>query len=126
MIWSEPIQRFIVLAKKQAYFFDPSTSQLASIQNVRLHENERQFVSCTCSDDKLFIVTSESYDASYLHHYKLPDITFISRLTMTDLIGVNTRPKPISNRSSRKEIQEPDSRKIICMQYKQQRPSYIR
>jgi hypothetical protein len=121
MIWCESVQMFVILTDKKAYVFDPVTTQLSSIESVRLQEKEAKYVSCTCSHDKFFIVTSASYHPSYLQHYKLPGFIFVSRLTVTDLIGSDPPPK---NRWSTKwptEKEEDDKREIISVRYNQQR-----
>jgi hypothetical protein len=101
--------------------FDPVTTQLSCIENIRLQEEERQFVSCTCSNDKLFIVTSESYGPSYLHHYKLPSFSFVSRLTVTDLIGFDRPPENSWSPNWAKKKQKDDNRNIIAVRFNQQR-----
>ncbi len=122
MAWCESIKRFVVLAEEQAYVFDPITTQFSCIESVRLQKEEHKYVSCTCSNDKLFIVTSESYDLSYMHHYKLPSFIFVSRMTVADLIG----PDPILEERKKKYTSsrsnpEKDKREIISVRYNQQR-----
>jgi hypothetical protein len=121
MTWCEIVQKFIVLTEKQAYVFDPVTTQLSCIESIRLQEKEYKFVSCTCSNDKLFIVTSASYYPHYLHHYKLPAFIFVTRLTVTDLIGFDPPPENSWETNWEKKKQENDDRKIISVRYNQQR-----
>jgi hypothetical protein len=115
MIWCESIRRFIVLSKARAYVFDPITTQLSRIESIQLKNEEHHFVSCACSHDKLFIVTSESRHPCYMHLYKLPSFVFISRLTVTDLIG------PDPKYSQYKYNPSVDYREIISVRYNHQR-----
>ena len=119
--WCEANRRFIVLTDTQIYVFDPVTTQLSCIESIRLQEKEVHFVSCTCSNDKLFIVTSESYYPYYLHYYQLPTFSFVSRLTVTDLIGSDPSPKRSWDTNWATTKQKDDTRKIISVRYNQQR-----
>ena len=125
MAWCEMNSRFIVLVKKKAYIFDPLTTQLSYIQSIQLPEDEAQFVSCTCSNDKLFIVTSASYHPYYMYHYHLPTFSFISRLTVTDLIGFDPLARNYWSTNWAAERQGNDNRKIISVRYHQQRLGVI-
>ena len=122
MVWCESFQKFIILSAKQAYAFDPLTTQLLSIESIRLQEKETQFVSCSCSYDKLFIITSESYYPTYMHLYKLPSLAFVSRLTVADLIGPDLEAEEERSKYSWSKNQPfVDERQIISVRYNQQR-----
>ncbi|UJR32741.1 hypothetical protein I4U23_020200 [Adineta vaga] len=105
----------------QPYVFDPITMQLSLIQCVRLQQKETQYVSCTCSSEKFFVVTVEAYYPYYLYAYTLPGFTFLSRLTVKDLIGSEPLPTMNCDRIWSTTEHKKDERKIIRIQYNQQR-----
>lgn len=122
MMWCESLRRFIILSNKQVYGFDPITTQLLSIEGIQLQEKEAKFVSCTCSFDKLFIITSESYYPTYMHLYKLPSIAFISRLTVADVIGRDLEAEEQRSKYSWSENSPfVDERQFLSVRYNHQR-----
>ncbi|CAF4169397.1 unnamed protein product, partial [Rotaria magnacalcarata] len=125
MAWCESILKFIVLDNKKAYVLDPVTAQLSCIESVQLKEKESCFVSCACSNNKLFIGSSASYYPTYLKCYKLPAFTFVSQLTVTDLIGFDPLPKRSWDTNWATKEQKDDKRKIISIRYNQKRLGII-
>lgn len=125
MVWCEPVQKFIILTKEHAYAFDPFSTQLSSIESVRLQEEEAGFVSCTSSYDRFFIATSQTYGPSYLHHYKLPGFIFVCRLTVTNLVGSDPPPKNSWSTNWATKEQKEGRREILSIRYNQQRLGII-
>ncbi|CAF3678107.1 unnamed protein product [Rotaria socialis] len=125
MAWCESILKFIVLNEEKAYVLDPVTAQLSCIESVQLKENESCFVSCACSNDKLFIGTSASYYPTYMQCYKLPGFIFVSQFTVTDLIGFDPPPVNSWDTNWATKKQKDDKRKIVSIRYNQQRLGII-
>lgn len=110
--WSTSLGRFIILSKTNAYVFDPLTTRLSCIENIRLRENEEQFISSTCMDKTLFIATSQSYYPFYVDSYHLPDFIFRRQFTIIDLIGRDLPPEEYSDRIETVKKPENDEREI--------------
>lgn len=86
IIWCQTLEKYIILTKEKLFTFDPARTQLASIENAQFKEKKHNFVSCTCSDDQLFIIISKSSNKNYLSTYKLINFKLISQTLIKDFI----------------------------------------
>ncbi|CAF2743696.1 unnamed protein product [Rotaria sp. Silwood2] len=55
MCWSETLDRFIILDEKNLFFVDANTLSIEKVQTIE----KRKWLSCTCSDEFLFLSTNE-------------------------------------------------------------------
>lgn len=120
MIWCRAISKFIVLTAAKLYVIDPISIQISSIESIQ-SQDKHCFVSCTCSNDTLFLVISTSNHTTYLQCYKLPSFIFLSKLTVTDLIGYDTLPQKNYETNYATEKQKDGDRTIVSVRYNQQR-----
>ncbi|CAF3336156.1 unnamed protein product, partial [Rotaria sp. Silwood2] len=68
------------------YFVDQS-----SIESIKLKDHREEFLSCSCSKDKIFIIKCQfNSNTYYLEEYYLSTFRFIRKFQILDLIGIGT------------------------------------
>ena len=71
---------------------NPLTSKLSIIENMKLKDQREEFISCSCSEDRMFIITCLSNSNSnsfYLEEYNLPTFRFFKKFQILDFIGTS-------------------------------------
>jgi hypothetical protein len=125
IVWCGLVHRFIVITETNIYLFDPISYKLSCVESVRLKENEKQFISCTCWNDALFVATADSYYPFYVDHYSLPDFVFTRQYTVIDLIGRNLPPELNWGRIKTVTETKKDDRKICIIRSNRDRLGLI-
>jgi hypothetical protein len=88
--WCSYSNSFIILTKKRVYLMNPLTSRLSIIENVKLKEQREEFISCSCSEEKLFLITCQlNSNSFYLEEYNLPTFRFLKKFPILDFIGTS-------------------------------------
>ena len=113
--WCALIARFILITKSNALLFDPINCKFTCIERVRLQDRNTAFLSCTCSNEALFIATGCSYYPFYVDQYNLPDFVFIHQYSVIDLIGGNIPPELNWGRTETVTKTDEDRRKICTI-----------
>ena len=85
--WCLIFNDFLILTKNEIYRMNPLTTKLSLIENVTMKNYREEFISCSCSDDKVYLIKchldSNSYD---FEEYSLPMFRFVRKFSMFDLI----------------------------------------
>jgi hypothetical protein len=80
---------FIILTKRKVYLMNPLTSKLSIIDNMQLKDQREEFISCSCSEQKLYVITSQlDTNSFYLEEYILPTCRFFKKYSIIDFIGI--------------------------------------
>jgi hypothetical protein len=67
---------------------NPLTSKLSIIENIKLKNQREEFLSCSCSEEKFFLIRSQlNTNSFYLEEYYLPTFRFFKKYSIIDLIG---------------------------------------
>ncbi|CAF1248375.1 unnamed protein product [Rotaria sp. Silwood1] len=89
--WSSNSNYFIILMKKEIYLLNPLTCHISTIEYIKLKDHREEFLSCTCSEDNLFIIKYKfNSNTYYLEIYYLSTFRFIKKFQILDLIGIGT------------------------------------
>ncbi|CAF1619314.1 unnamed protein product [Adineta ricciae] len=90
LCWCPNLNNFIILTRKQIYLMNPLTCKLSLIENFKSNDRLEEYVSCCCSDEKLYLVTCQLSTKTYFFHdYNLPTFRFCRKLRIRDLIGTS-------------------------------------
>jgi len=89
LIWCSNSNNFIILTKRNIYLMNPLTSKLSIINNIKLKDQQEEFISCSCSEEKFFLITFQlNTNLFYLEEYILPTFTFYKKYSIIDFIGI--------------------------------------
>ncbi|CAF1046277.1 unnamed protein product [Adineta steineri] len=119
LIWCSNSNNFIILTRKQIYFLNPITCKLSIIENIKLTNGQEEFISCSCSDDKFFLITCQlNSNTFFFHEFNLPTFRFLRKLIIRDFMGTSLY---IQNGFFNKY----DIQQIVSIRYFQQRIAII-
>ncbi|CAF2456531.1 unnamed protein product [Rotaria sp. Silwood2] len=90
LCWSSYLNNFIILTKKDIYLINPLTIKFSIIENIKLKDHREEYISCTCSQDKIYIIKYQlNTNSYYLEEYSLPTFRFSRKFQILDLIGTS-------------------------------------
>jgi hypothetical protein len=84
MCWSSTLNRFIVIGKGMVFLVSEDTLMIDNVQTIQ----KRKWISCTCSEASLFLVTNE-LASSIVKFTLLPNIEFIKEWKSPDSCAKN-------------------------------------
>ncbi len=88
--WCSDINSFIILTTKQVYLMNPLTCKLSIIENMKLNDRREEFISCSCSEEKILVITCQlSSKTFYYQEYSLPTFRFLKKLRILDFVGTS-------------------------------------
>ncbi|CAF2939048.1 unnamed protein product [Rotaria sp. Silwood2] len=89
--WSSYSNNLIILMKKEIYLLNPLTCCISTIESIKLKDHREEFLSCSCSKDKIFIIKCQfNSNTYYLEEYYLSTFRFIRKFQILDLIEIGT------------------------------------
>ncbi|UJR23601.1 hypothetical protein I4U23_026590 [Adineta vaga] len=90
LCWCTDANSFIILTRKHIYLMNPLTCKLSSIENIKSSDHLEEFLSCTCTNEKLFLLTCQlNTNMFFYHEYNLSTFRFCQKLRIRDLIGTS-------------------------------------
>jgi hypothetical protein len=89
LIWCLELNYFIILTLKHVYLMNPLTSKISIVENIKLKDQREEFISCSCSEEKFYLITCQlNSNSFYFEEYSLPSFRFIRKHSIIDFIGI--------------------------------------
>lgn len=90
LTWSEDSNHFLILTRKNLYFLNPLTCRLTIIENIKLKDQREEYLSCTSSNEKFFLIKSQiNSKLFYLEEFYSTTFRFIRKYLINHFIGTS-------------------------------------